>query len=90
MTILLSSGLNSSCAIGRRESASVESDELIVNTGVPLECVPSPVLFSVYTKPGSSIYQCLAHSCNFTDDMTLTARLQDENSFSEYFLQLDV
>ena len=49
ITILLSSGLNSSCAIGRRESASVEQ-ELIMNTGVPQGCVPSPVLFSVYTK----------------------------------------
>jgi len=62
--------------------------ELIVNTGVPQECVPSPVLFSVYTKEVVSTNAL--HSCNITDDMTLTARLQVENSFSEYFLQLDV
>ena len=89
LTTLLSSGLNSSCPIGRRESASVESNELIVNTGAPQGCVLSPILFAVCTNVVVST-NALLTLVKFADDITLVARLRDENSLAENFLHLDL
>ena len=66
----------------------IRSDELIVNTGAPQGCVLSTILFSVYTNE-VVFTNALLTLVKLADDMALVARLQDENSLGEYFLQLD-
>ena len=64
------------------------SFELILNTGAPQECALSPLLFSVYTN--EVVYtSALLTLVKFADGMALVARLNDDNSLAEYFLQLD-
>ena len=60
-----------------------------MNTGVPQGGVLSLILFSVYTNAVVSTSPLLT-LVKFADDMALVARLQDENSLAEYFLQLDL
>ena len=68
----------------------IRSDELIVNTGAPQGCVFSRLYcFLLYTNEVVST-NALLTLVKFADDMALVARLQDENSLAEYFLQLHV
>ena len=64
-----------------------KSDELIVNTGVPQGYVVSPILFSVYTNEVVSTNTLLS-LVKYADDTALVARLRDENSLAENFLQV--
>ena len=60
-----------------------------MNTGAPQGCVLSPILFFVYTNEVVSTNASLT-LVKFAEDMALVARLQDENSLTEYFLHLGV
>ena len=60
-----------------------------MNTGAPQGCVLSHILFSVYTNEVVST-SALLTLVKFADDMALVAHLQDQNSLTEYFLQLDL
>ena len=60
-----------------------------MNSGAPQGCVLSHILFSVYTNEVVST-SALLTLVKFADDMALVAHLQDQNSLTEYFLQLDL
>ena len=55
---------------------SVLSDEIVVNTGAPQECVLSPILFSICTNDISSNNSFLT-LIKYADDMALVGRLRD-------------
>ena len=65
------------------------SDELTLNTGFPLECVLSPILFSIYTNDISFNNPVLT-LIKFADDIALVGRLKDEVSLSQYYLQIEL
>ena len=46
--MILFYGLGSFCVIGHSAS-----DEIVVNTGAPLGCALSPIIFSIYTNDKS-------------------------------------
>ena len=64
------------------------SDEIVVNTGAPQGCVPSPILFLIYTNDISSNNSFLT-LIKYVDGMALVGRLKDEHSLTEYLLQID-
>ena len=64
-------------------------DKLIVNTGTPQGCVLSLIFFPICTNEVAPICALLI-VVKFADDLALVARLQDEDSLVEYFLQIDL